>query len=444
MLSALTFAGYAMGLARDRIFARTFGAGTELDVYNAAFVLPELVLDVLIMSGLSAAFVPLFTRLRRADAEGPSGQATAGPEGVETADVFGSTILAGSTVVAVLASLVLFVAAPATTAFVAPGFDAHARELYVGLFRLMCVTPIIFAISNTLGEVLVAERRFFFYGLAPVCYNGGIIAGTLLLSGTTGIYGPAYGAVAGALAHLAIRLAGLRGARFRPGRRLALRSASVREFIRLAVPRTLAAPIEPLTFLYFTAAATVFGAGSVSSISFARNFQDVPVSLVGAAFGIAVYPTLAAAHAAGDQSAFRRILRTNLISVGALTVVAAIGLAIVGQTALSLFLGGGAFGPSAVARTAAILAAFAISVPFESVGFLLTRAIYATGNTSIVVVAALVGFVATVAVTALCSPALGLAAIPAGFAAGNASKAALMGGGLGMRLRALGDPAASA
>ena len=42
MLAVLTFAAYGAGLVRDRIFARTYGAGPELDAYNAAFVLPEL------------------------------------------------------------------------------------------------------------------------------------------------------------------------------------------------------------------------------------------------------------------------------------------------------------------------------------------------------------------------------------------------------------------
>ena len=69
LLSALTFASYLMGLVRDRIFARTFGAGSDLDVYNAALVLPELVLDVLVIAGLSAAFMPdLRPASRRDDA----------------------------------------------------------------------------------------------------------------------------------------------------------------------------------------------------------------------------------------------------------------------------------------------------------------------------------------------------------------------------------------
>ena len=63
-----------VGLLRDRLFARTYGAGAELDAYNAAFVLPELALDVLVASGLTAPFVPVFTSLaalgRRCRADG--------------------------------------------------------------------------------------------------------------------------------------------------------------------------------------------------------------------------------------------------------------------------------------------------------------------------------------------------------------------------------------
>ena len=73
LVSALTFVSYATGLARDRVFARTYGAGSELDAYNAAFVLPELALDVLVASGLTAPFVPVFSTLA------PGGPGRRGP-----------------------------------------------------------------------------------------------------------------------------------------------------------------------------------------------------------------------------------------------------------------------------------------------------------------------------------------------------------------------------
>jgi putative peptidoglycan lipid II flippase len=151
VLSVLIFGSYVMGLVRDRIFARTFGAGSDLDAYNAAFVLPELLLDVLVEAGLAAPFIPIFLRLRT--------QADGGE-----ADRFARTILTGAVAVMSVAAVAMFIFAEATTAFIAPGFSGGQRELYVSLFRVMLVTPILFGASLTLGQVLIAEQRFLWYG----------------------------------------------------------------------------------------------------------------------------------------------------------------------------------------------------------------------------------------------------------------------------------------
>ena len=138
VLSVLTFGSYGMGLVRDRIFARTYGAGAALDAYNAAFVLPELLFDVFIAAGLAAPFVPIFLKLDTED-DGAAGR-------------FARTILTLAVVTMGAAALVLFVSAPLTIDFIAPGFQtADQRQLYTDLFRVMCVTPLIFATSIVLG-----------------------------------------------------------------------------------------------------------------------------------------------------------------------------------------------------------------------------------------------------------------------------------------------------
>ena len=57
------------GIVRNRVFANTYGAGAELDAYNAAFRIPEIALDVLVAAGLTAPFVPIFSRLRDDDGD---------------------------------------------------------------------------------------------------------------------------------------------------------------------------------------------------------------------------------------------------------------------------------------------------------------------------------------------------------------------------------------
>ncbi len=427
VLSALTFGGYAMGLVRDRMFARTFGAGPELDAYNAAFVLPELALDVLVAGGLVAPFVPVFIGLRG--------------EAEEAARAFGRSVLTLAVGVMAVVAALLFVFAPETVGLIAPGFHDAQRELYVGLFRVMCVTPVIFAASIVIGEILVADRRFFAYGLAPLLYNGGIVLGTLLLADRIGIYGAAIGAVAGALAHLGIRLVGIRRTSFRPRPTLVIRTAGLGSFLRLMVPKMVSHPIEPLTFLFFTSLASTLAPGSVSSVSFARNFQSVPVSLIGASFAIAAFPTLSAAAAAGDRTGFRRTFGTNLATIAILTTGAALGLAILGGLAIRILLGGGAFDDEDIARTTGVLTVFALAIPLESLTHLLSRAIYATRDTILPTIASVAGFVVTVVAADSLAPTAGLAAIPAGFATGMAVKVAILAISLAPRMARIGRPA---
>ncbi len=421
LLSVLSFGGYAMGLLRDRTFARTYGAGIELDAYNAAFVLPELLLDVLVASGLTAPFVPIFLSLRRED---------------DAAAIdFGRTVLTGAVLVMGITTAILFVIAPLTADVIVPGFGPEDRELYVSLFRLMCITAVLFAASIALGELLVAGRRFFWFGVAPLLYNGGIVAGTVLLADAIGIYAAAVGAVLGAALHLAIRLVGIARMRFVIRPRLAVRTPAFREFFRLMIPKMLSHPIEPITFLFFTAVATTIGAGSVSSVSFARNFQSAPVSLIGVAFSLAVFPTLSAAWAAGDRARFRSVLVTNLAVIAVLTLGAAVVLAVFGGTIIEVLLGGGAFDAEDVETTALVLSVFAISVPLEALTYPLSRGLYATHNTLFQVGASVVGLAVIVASCLVLAPQVGIVAIPLSFTLGSGAKAVLLAAALAWRYR---------
>ena len=75
ILSFLSFAYFIAGIVRNRIFANTYGAGPELDAYNAAFRIPEIALDVLVAAGLTAPFVPIYSALRRDDEGAANGSA---------------------------------------------------------------------------------------------------------------------------------------------------------------------------------------------------------------------------------------------------------------------------------------------------------------------------------------------------------------------------------
>jgi putative peptidoglycan lipid II flippase len=414
VLTVLSFVYFLMGIVRNRVFANTYGASAELDAYNAAFRVPEIALDVLVAAGLTAPFVPIFSSLRheRGDDDG--------------ANDFGRTVLTGAIAVMTVASVLIFLAAPWLGEVIGGGFDPATRALYVELVRINCLAQVVFAASMALGEVLVANRRFLFYALAPVLYTTGIIVGTVLFAARFGIVASAWGAVAGAVAHLAIRAIGTTRTTFRIRPGFAFRTPAFREFFRLMLPRMASVPIEPLIFTYFTVVAAGLGVGSVSSRNFGLDYQVLPVSLIGVSFSLAVFPVLSAAYADRDVTAFRGELARNLVTITLLTTAAAIGLFVLSMPLVDRLLGGGEFDAEDVTRTAAVVAAFAFSIPFDALAYPLSRGLYATHDTLRQVVSSFAGLGVVVVVTQALVGTEGILAIPLGYAAGMLAKDVLL------------------
>jgi putative peptidoglycan lipid II flippase len=286
--------------------------------------------------------------------------------------------------------------------------------------------------------VLVANRRFVFYALAPILYTTGIVVATVLFAGRYGIVATAWGAVVGAVAHLGIRAIGtLRTSfRIRPG--FAVRTAAFAEFLRLMVPRMLSLPIDPITAAWFTVLATGLGVGSVSAYSFASDYQVLPVSLIGVSFSLAIFPTLSAASAARDGRSFRAELGRNLVTIAILTGLAAVALFVLSGTLVQVLLGGGKFGPDDVARTSSVVAAFALSVPFDALAYPLSRGLYATHDTLRQVVASFAGLAVVIVASRALVPSVGILAIPLGYAAGMIVKDILLAVFLVPRVRRIG------
>ena len=426
VLTVLSLGYFAMGVVRNRVFANTYGASAELDAYNAAFRIPEIALDVLVAAGLTAPFVPIFSSLRH----------ETGDDAV--ANDFGRTVLTGAVAVMAVASALIFLAAPWLADRIGAGFDPATRELTVEMMRINCIAQVMFAASIALGEVLVANRRFVFYALAPILYTTGIVVATVLFAGRFGIVATAWGAVAGAVAHLGIRAIGtLRTSfRIRPG--FAVRTAAFAEFIRLMVPRMVSLPIDPITAAWFTVLATGLGVGSVSAYSFASDYQVLPVSLIGVSFSLAIFPTLSAAFAADDGRSFRAELGRNLVTIAILTGVAAVALFVLSGTLVQVLLGGGKFGPDDVARTSAVVAAFALSVPFDALAYPLSRGLYATHDTLRQVVASFAGLGIVIVASGVLVGPVGIVAIPLGYAAGMIVKDVLLAVFLVPRVRRIG------
>ena len=130
VLAITSFVSYVLGLARDHFFAQTFGASRPLDAYNAAFLFPDLLFNILIAGGIAAAFVPILSELLNSDKE--------------KAKEYANSIITAATGTMFIIAVLIIMFANYISVIVAPGFNETDRILVAKIIRILALSPIFF------------------------------------------------------------------------------------------------------------------------------------------------------------------------------------------------------------------------------------------------------------------------------------------------------------
>jgi putative peptidoglycan lipid II flippase len=312
LIALSSFLSRILGVFRDHVLAGQFGAGQLLDVYYAAFRVPDLIFNLLVLGALSAGFVPILTCLIK-DRRCKHRQVSRFNSNQEAWYLANNIVnLLGAALVLLSAAGVLF--APALMRVIVPGFGPEERELAVEITRIMFLSPVFLGISSVLGGILQSFKRFFVYSLAPIMYNVGIIIGALFFAPVWGIHGLAWGVVLGAFLHMIIQLPMVwrLGYAYRPV--FDIKNKNIRQIGRMMIPRTLTLAITQLNLLVITIIASLLASGSLTVFNFANNLQSLPIGMFGISFAVAAFPTLSSAAANRERlvenfsSVFRQIL----------------------------------------------------------------------------------------------------------------------------------------
>lgn len=369
----ISFAGIAsrlLGLIRDRILAGQFGAGDVLDAYYAAFRVPDLIYNLMIVGALSAAFIPVFTELIAEKKE-------------EKAWELSSGIMSLQILLTGVISLILVLFAPWLMRLVTPGYEGAKLDLTVSLTRIMFLSPFLLGISGIFGGALVSFKKFLIYSLAPVFYNLGIIIGTLFFIKPLGPAGLAWGVVLGALLHLLVQYPSVKhsGFRFKPVFFSALKNADVRKVLRLMAPRTMTIAVSQINFTIITIFASTLATGSLAIFNFANNIQSAPLGLFGISFAIAVFPTLSAHGAKKELDNFILVFSRTLRQILFFVIPLSMFLFVLRAQTVRVLLGTGQFNWDDTILTFQVLGLMAMSLFAQSLLPLLTRAFYALQDT---------------------------------------------------------------
>src|SRR3989344_3354457 len=365
VLAASALLSSLLALVRDRLFAHTFGAGTELDLYYAAFRIPDF---LFVMTGSLVSVYILIPELLRRSYD-------------KQKDYIDTVVLGFSVLAIVLSSIAAFLA-PSLLEMLFPRFVAlgHLPTLTV-LTRIMLLQPILLGLSNILASITQTRGRYALYAASPLLYNLGIVFGLLALYPYFGIAGIAWGVVLGASLHLGVQLPSIVGEGFFRSLPRLRESSALLQTAATSIPRALTLSMNQVTFTGLTALASGLSAGSIAVYIFGFNLVSVPLSVIGASYSVAAFPTLASALAEGRTREFieyvstaaRYILFWSLPAIGLIIVLRAHIVRVV--------LGSGSFDWTDTRLTAAVFALLGISLASQALMLLLARAYYAAGRT---------------------------------------------------------------
>lgn len=317
-----------LAVLRQVIIARQFGLSAELDAFNAANNIPDMLFALISGGALAMAFIPVLSE-------------TLTLHGRQKAwDLFSRIANLAFLVTAGLAVVVVLWAEPMVRweLGVAPGFSFSQQDLVIELMRLNLIATMIFSISGLVIAGLQANQHFLLPAMAPLLYNVGQIVGALILSpekgytlgGVTlpafglGVHGLVYGVILGASLHLGIQIPGMICYRFRWTAGLGLRLPAVRRVLSLLGPRLVTMGFIQLIFLVRDNLASRLSEGAVTALTYGWMIQQVPETLIGTAIGTAILPTLAEQISRREREAFQTTIERAVRVLLALTLPTAV------------------------------------------------------------------------------------------------------------------------
>lgn len=356
------------GIIRTRLLISYFGAGPTQEAYQLAFQIPDLMFQLIVMGALSAAFIPIFVKLKQQDEQ--------------KAFQMSSVILNIMVLFFITIAAIIFIFAGEITKFrTGARFTPEQLEITTNLTRIMLGTQILFAISNIFGAVLQSYQRFIIPSIAPILYNFGIVLGVYLFAGQYGIYAAGIGGVIGAFFHMLVQapLAFKFGFRFKFS--LNLKTEGVKELLKMAPPRVLSIGIDQLQDLSLGFFATSIGNLSFLVMTYSLTLMTLPIRFFGTPIGQASLPFLSQKAQEKDFTQFRQLVMQSLHQISFFALPASVMILILRVPIVRIAFGARELPWVTTVMIGRTVAIIAISIAAQAMVQLLIRSFYALGDT---------------------------------------------------------------
>ncbi len=397
----LLFITKILGFLKLRTIAQLFGASHELDIFWAAFTIPDMIFTVLVAGSINAAIIPIFSEIFY-------------KKGKESLDRFFNYLFIVLTVSCLLIAGLFFIFTPWITNFIISSetlqrfLDLSERitpadfHTFVNLTRLMLLSPILLATSSLVTAYLQIKKEFLITSLAPLFYNLGMIVGPIIfvVFGNLGVEGIAISAVISSVLHLLVQFPKF-AKHFNDGFTLsisyfknAFRDIHIWKAFKLAIPRTIGIFGEQINGLVNTLISFSLAAGALSAYRFAISLHLFPINIIGSAVAQVALPDLA--QHSGDRKKFIKILDSSIQFALYIVFPIVAMMMILRLPIVRLVYGSGAFDWRATILTAWCLILLGFSIIGQTVAQIVLRAFYALKETWLPLVAIVISIIVNI------------------------------------------------
>jgi len=387
-----------LGFLKLRIIAQLFGVSHELDIFWAAFTIPDMLFMVVVAGSINAAIIPIFSDILY-------------KKGEDTLNKFFNQLTYLIIALCTFIAIILFIFTPQITTFLIHSeslqnilsfsnrINQEDYEQFVYLTRVMMISPILLGISTLVTGYLQVRKQFFVTSLAPLIYNIAMVFGpiffvTFLKMGVEGI---AFSAVLGSLLHFVIQIPTFYKY-YKTSFSLSIgtfiesaKNKYVWKAFKLAIPRMIAIFGEQVNVVVNTLISFSLAAGALSAYKFALSLHLFPVNIIGSAVAQVALPNMA--QHSENRGKFQKVLN-NSIQLALYLVLPIIAILIILRLPIiRLAYGTGAFDWRGTVLTAWCLALLALSVLGQTLAQILLRAFYALKDTWLPLIAISVGII---------------------------------------------------
>lgn len=356
LIGLATMASRLLGVVRETVLAAVFGASAtpQMDAFNVAFRVPNLLRDLFAEGAMTAAFVPTFTRTLTA-------------HGRDAAWRLGNMVMNALILVTAALAVLGILFAPHITSAFAPDFAEvpGKLELTTDLTRIMLPFLTMLAVAAAMMGMLNSLRRFFVPSLSPAMFNVASIFSALAIApvmpyfGLEPIVGIAIGTLLGGLGQILLQWPALRREGFRYQPVLGFRDPAVLEILRLMGPATLGLAAVQVNVFVNTVLAAGQEQGAISWLQYAFRLMYLPIGIFGVSIATASLPDISRQAHADDMPAVRGSVSRGLRMMLMLNVPATVGLMVLAEPIVAMIYERGMFNPVDTTNTARALMFYA-------------------------------------------------------------------------------------